>query len=74
MAGERRGRETVVIEAINTGADFYIQKGGDAKSLFAELNHKVDYAINKRNARLSLKRRDAILEAVSLGSDSFPRR
>lgn len=66
-----RGRETVVIEAINTGADFYIQKGGDAKSLFAELNHKVDYAINKRNARLALKRRDAILEAVSLVATLF---
>jgi CheY-like chemotaxis protein len=66
-----RGRETVIIDAINTGADFYIQKGGDAKSLFAELNHKVDYAINKRNARLSLKRRDAILQAVSLVATLF---
>lgn len=66
-----KGRETVVIDAINTGADFYIQKGGDAKTLFAELNHKVDYAINKRNARLSLKRRDAILEVVSLVATLF---
>ncbi|PKL60600.1 MAG: hypothetical protein CVV33_01850 [Methanomicrobiales archaeon HGW-Methanomicrobiales-4] len=66
-----RGRETVVIEAINTGADFYIQKGGDAKSLFAELNHKVDYAISKQNSRLALKRRDAILEAVSLVATLF---
>ncbi|MFH0966236.1 MAG: PAS domain S-box protein, partial [Methanobacteriota archaeon] len=66
-----RGREAVVIEAINTGADFYIQKGGDAKSLFAELNHKVDYAISKRNSRLALKRRDAILEAVSLVATLF---
>jgi PAS domain S-box-containing protein len=66
-----RGREAVIIDAINTGADFYIQKGGDAKSLFAELNHKVDYAISKRNARLSLKRRDAILEAVSLVATLF---
>ena len=66
-----RGREAVIIDAINTGADFYIQKGGDAKSLFAELNHKVDYAISKRNARISLKRRDAILEAVSLVATLF---
>src|SRR5512145_1863577 len=27
-----RGREEVVIEAVNNGADFYIQKGGDPKS------------------------------------------
>ncbi len=66
-----RGKETVVIEAINTGADFFIQKGGDTKTLFAELNHKVDYAITKHNARLALKRRDAILEAVSLVATLF---
>jgi len=27
-----RGREEVVIEALNEGADFYLQKGGEAKS------------------------------------------
>ena len=26
-----RGREEIVIEALNNGADFYIQKGGDPK-------------------------------------------
>ncbi|NYT06573.1 MAG: response regulator, partial [Methanomicrobiales archaeon] len=30
-----RGREDVVIEAINNGADFYLQKGGDPKAQFA---------------------------------------
>ena len=28
-----KGREDVVIEAINNGADFYLQKGGDRKSV-----------------------------------------
>ena len=32
-----RGREEVVILALNEGADFYLQKGGEAKVLFAEL-------------------------------------
>ena len=32
-----RGREEVVIEAINNGADFYVQKGGDPLAQFAEL-------------------------------------
>lgn len=66
-----RGRETVIIDAINTGADFYIQKGGEPKALFAELNHKVDYAIQQRNTRLALKRRDSVLEAISLVSNLF---
>ena len=30
-----RGREEVVIEAFDNGADFYIQKGGEPRSQFA---------------------------------------
>ncbi len=36
-----RGREELVIEAINSGVDFYLQKGGDPKAQFAELEHKI---------------------------------
>ncbi len=36
-----RGREQAVIEALNSGADFYLQKGGDPKSQFAELKNMV---------------------------------
>ena len=50
-----RGREEVVIQAINNGADFYLQKGGDPKSQFAELEHKVTQAVLKRQAELSLE-------------------
>ncbi|MCX6689038.1 MAG: response regulator [Methanoregula sp.] len=39
-----KGREEVVIEALNAGADFYLQKGGDSKSQFAELSHKIKKA------------------------------
>lgn len=45
-----RGREEIVIEAINHGADFYLQKGGDPKSQFAELSHKIKHAIERRKA------------------------
>ncbi len=45
-----RGREEVVIEAINNGADFYIQKGGDPKSQFAELRHKIRQAARRKQA------------------------
>ena len=38
-----RGREEVAIEALNEGADFYLQKGGEPKSQFAELAHKIRY-------------------------------
>ena len=49
-----RGREEVVIEAINNGADFYLQKGGDPKSQFAELAHKIRQAVSRRQAEYAL--------------------
>jgi PAS domain S-box-containing protein len=46
-----KGREEVVIEALNNGASFYLQKGGEPRSQFAELEHKVRLAIEgRRNA------------------------
>jgi len=50
-----RGREEVVIEAIDNGADFYIQKGGDPKSQFIELMHKIKSAIDRRTAKEALR-------------------
>jgi len=49
-----KGREEVVIDALNAGANFYLQKGGDPKVQFAELAHKVRQAIEKRRAEQSL--------------------
>ncbi len=49
-----RGREEVVIDAINNGADFYLQKGGDPEAQFAELAHKIHQAVARRQAERSL--------------------
>jgi len=49
-----RGREEVVIEAINNGATFYLQKGGDIKAQYAELAHKIRLAVEKKRAEQSL--------------------
>jgi PAS domain S-box-containing protein len=48
-----RGREEVVIEAINNGADFYVQKGGDPTAQFAELAHKIRQAVRRSEAERS---------------------
>ncbi len=45
-----RGREEVVIEAINNGVDFYLQKGGDPRAQFAELAHKIRQAVARSHA------------------------
>jgi PAS domain S-box-containing protein len=64
-----RGREEVVIQAINNGADFYLQKGGDPGSQFAELSHKVKMAIERRRANLALQRETTFTQAIF---DSVP--
>lgn len=45
-----KGREEVVIDALNNGADFYLQKGGDPKPLFTELAHAVRHLIRRSKA------------------------
>jgi PAS domain S-box-containing protein len=49
-----RGREEVAIEALNSGADFYLQKGGEPKSQFAELKNKIQQAVKRRRAETAL--------------------
>ena len=50
-----RGREEVVIQALNEGADFYLQKGGEPVAQFAELAHKIRQAIQQRRAEASIR-------------------
>jgi len=45
-----KGREEVVIEALNNGADFYMQKGGDPKPLFTELANAVRHLVRRSQA------------------------
>ncbi len=49
-----KGREEVVIEALNSGADFYLQKGGDPRSQFAELRNMIQKAVQRRRAEEAL--------------------
>jgi PAS domain S-box-containing protein len=55
-----KSREDVVIEALNAGADFYIQKGGEPKSQFADLSHKIKRAVERKQAN------EALIETVRL--------
>ena len=50
-----KGREEVAIEAFENGADFYVQKGGEPKSQFAELKGKISAAVERRRAENALK-------------------
>jgi len=59
-----KGREDVVIRALNSGVDYYVQKGGDPHSQYAELTHKVKRAVEQRRAESALKRKHAVLRAI----------
>ena len=50
-----RGREEVVIEAINCGADFYLQKGGAPRAQFSESSHKIRQAIRTKQVEQELR-------------------
>ncbi len=59
-----RGREEVVIQAINSGVDFYLQKGGDPVAQFAELSHKIRIAIERYIAVKALQESEARSRAL----------
>jgi len=50
-----RGQENVVINALNAGADFYIQKGEDPRIQFADLGNKIRQAVRRRTAERALR-------------------
>jgi PAS domain S-box-containing protein len=43
-----KGREEIVIEAFNSGADFYVQKDGALQPQFADLGRKISAAVQSR--------------------------
>lgn len=63
-----RGREEVAIEALNCGADHYLQKGGEPKSQFAELMHVISRSVERKRANdtiLHLNRLYAVLSRTN---------
>ena len=63
-----RGREEVVIQALNSGANFYLQKGGEPGAQFAELSHKILTAVEHYRAGekiQSLNRLYSVLSATN---------
>ncbi len=71
----RKERNAVVIEALHSGADYYIQKGMDVESQFAELEHLISCAIRHKRAEQDLSQSEerfrAIFESAPIGILSF---
>ncbi|MGD0817181.1 MAG: PAS domain S-box protein [Methanomassiliicoccales archaeon] len=49
-----KGREEVVIEAFDNGVDAYLQKGGELRSLFTELEHRIFDIVRRHRAETAL--------------------
>jgi len=59
-----KGREHVVIDALNNGADYYLQKGGDPKAQFTELTHMIEQAFQRRHVEQNLMASEKLLVEI----------
>jgi PAS domain S-box-containing protein len=59
-----RGREDVIIEALNNGADFYLQKGGNPSAQFADLRNMILQAVRRRQAEDEAKQAGDLYRSV----------
>lgn len=58
-----KGREEVAIEALNNGADFYIQKGGEPHTIFTELANAIRHLVRRSHAERSALQSEQHLRA-----------
>ncbi len=59
-----RGREEIVIKALNYGADFYLQKGGEPQAQFAELANHIRQTVARKRAEEELRTQNYELHAA----------
>jgi len=50
-----KGREEVAMEALNNGADYYLQKGVQVRPLFAELTNMVQRSVEQKRTGRAIK-------------------
>jgi CheY-like chemotaxis protein len=60
-----KSREEVVIDALNSGADHYIQKGGDPESQYAELAHSVWRSVERKRSNDTIIHLNRLYSVVS---------
>lgn len=59
-----KSRHEVVIEALNAGADFYLQKGEDPLVLFTEMKQMIIQAVNRRRSEKALAKSRNLVEEI----------
>jgi PAS domain S-box-containing protein len=60
-----RGGEEIAIKAFELGADFYVMKGGNPKTQFADIVQKVRQVMARRRAEEALQQSEEMLRTVT---------
>jgi PAS domain S-box-containing protein len=68
-----KGREEIVIESLNNGADYYVRKGGDPRALFAELGSKIRHAVELRESQVKVARTSRLYLVLSRINEAIVR-
>jgi PAS domain S-box-containing protein len=68
-----KGREEIVIESLNNGADYYVRKGGDPRAQFAELSSKVKHAVELRESQVKIARLNRLYLVLSRINEAIVR-
>ncbi len=68
-----RGREEIVIQAINNGVDFYVQKGGDPEAQYVQLSHQVRIAVERRSTEMALRENELRFRSLIQNSSDIIR-
>jgi PAS domain S-box-containing protein len=66
-----KGRENIAIEALNNGADFYLQKGTDPKVHFIELRNLIDQAVTRSHAVEALRKSEELYRNLAEASQDL---
>ncbi|MCD1295351.1 hypothetical protein CUJ83_10100 [Methanocella sp. CWC-04] len=59
-----RGREDAIVEAMKSGAEFFLQKSADPEAQFAELRYIVEEIAKRKRAEDLLRRREKDFHAI----------
>ncbi|MFA5267231.1 MAG: PAS domain S-box protein [Methanoregula sp.] len=68
-----KGREEIVIESLNYGADYYVRKGGEPKAQFAEVSSKVRHAVELRESQDKVARLNRLYLVLSRINEAIVR-
>ena len=66
-----KGREEVAMQALNSGADFYLQKGGGRDVQFVELAHMITQSVRRKKGEEALRLSEQRYRAVVEGQTEF---